>query len=133
MPKLAKFMESLTQEQDKQVMMGTIKPSNLPRSGCQRFQGGFKGNKKAKKPLEQKRDKNKSQEDPQGSKKNFQKKKNKEEMSKCYGKKFLWLWDQNRQLDSRNQSFPICNRNKQYNTKGSNLVPYSGRLKVDPH
>ena len=27
MPKLADFMESLTQEQDKLVMMGTIKPS----------------------------------------------------------------------------------------------------------
>ena len=27
MPKLAEFMESLTQEQDKFVMMGTIKPS----------------------------------------------------------------------------------------------------------
>ena len=27
MPKLAEFMESLTQEQDKLVIMGTIKPS----------------------------------------------------------------------------------------------------------
>ena len=27
MPKLVEFMESLTQEQDKLVMMGTIKPS----------------------------------------------------------------------------------------------------------
>ena len=27
MPKLTEFMESLTQEQDKLVMMGTIKPS----------------------------------------------------------------------------------------------------------
>ena len=35
----------------------------------------------------------------------------------------------NRQLDSRNQSFPICNRNKMFKTKGSNLVPYFGRLK----
>ena len=32
-------------------------------------------------------------------------------------------------LDSRNQSFPICNRNKMSNTKGSDLVPYSERLK----
>ena len=40
-------------------------------------------NKKAKKPPKQKRDKNKSPEEPQGSKKNFQKKKNKGEMSKC--------------------------------------------------
>ena len=29
-------------------------------------------------------------------------------------------------FDSRNQSFPICNRNKMSNTKGSDLVPYSG-------
>ena len=35
----------------------------------------------------------------------------------------------NRQLDSRNQSFPICKRNQISNTKGSKLVPYSGRLK----
>ena len=35
----------------------------------------------------------------------------------------------NRQLDSRNQSFPIFNRNKMSNTKRSNLVPYSGWLK----
>ena len=32
-------------------------------------------------------------------------------------------------FDSRNQSFPICNRNKMSNTKGSDLVPYSRRLK----
>ena len=32
-------------------------------------------------------------------------------------------------FDSRNQSFPICNRNKMSNTKGLDLVPYSGRLK----
>ena len=32
-----------------------------------------------------------------------------------------------RQLDSRNQSFPICKRNQISNTKGSKLVPYSGR------
>ena len=31
--------------------------------------------------------------------------------------------------DSRNQSFPICNRNKMSNTKGSDLIPYSERLK----
>ena len=28
-----------------------------------------------------------------------------------YGEKLLWLGYHNRQLDSRNQSFPICNRN----------------------
>ena len=43
----------------------------------------LKGKKKSKKPPDQKRDKNKSQEEPQGSKKNFKKKKNKGEMSKC--------------------------------------------------
>ena len=32
-------------------------------------------------------------------------------------------------FNSKNQSFPICNGNKMSNTKGSNLVPYSGRLK----
>ena len=30
----------------------------------------------------------------------------------------------NRQLDSRTQTLPICNRNKMSNTKGSNLIPY---------
>ena len=42
-----------------------------------------KERKKAKKAPEKKRYKNKSQEELQGSKKNFQKKKNKGEMSKC--------------------------------------------------
>ena len=42
-----------------------------------------KGNNKSKKPPEKKRDKNKSQEEPQGSNKNSQKKKNKGEMSEC--------------------------------------------------
>ena len=42
-----------------------------------------KSKKKAKNPPEQKRDKNKSPEEPQGSKKNPQKKKNKGKMSKC--------------------------------------------------
>ena len=35
----------------------------------------------------------------------------------------------NRQLDSINQSFPICKRNQISNTKGSYLIPYSGWLK----
>ena len=83
MPKLVDFMESLTQEQDKLVMMGTIKPSK-----DQALVGGdsrvdSEGKKKSKKPPEEKRDKNKPQEEPQGSKKNFQKKKNKGEMRKC--------------------------------------------------
>ena len=42
-----------------------------------------KTRKKAKNPPKQNRDKNKSQEELQGSKKNFQKKKNKGEMRKC--------------------------------------------------
>ena len=83
MPKLAEFMESLTQEQDKLVMMGTIKPSKYQALVAIDSRVDSKGKKKAKKPPEQKRDKNKSQEEPQGSKKNFQKKKNKGEMSKC--------------------------------------------------
>ena len=42
-----------------------------------------KRKKKAKKPPEKKRDKKQSPEDPQGPKKNYQKKKNKGEMNKC--------------------------------------------------
>ena len=76
-------MESLTQEQDKLVMMGTIKPSKDQDLVAGDSRVNSKGKKKSKKPPEKKRDKNKSQEDPQGSKKNFQKKKNKGEMSKC--------------------------------------------------
>ena len=83
MPKLAEFMESLTQEQDKLVMMGTIKPSKDQALVARDSRVDSKGKKKYKKTPEQKRDNNKSQEDPQGSKKNFQKKKNKGEMSKC--------------------------------------------------
>ena len=83
MPKLAEFMESLTQEQDKLVMMGTIKPSKYQALIARDSKVDSKRKKKAKNPPEQKRDKYKSQEEPQGSKKNFQKKKNKGEMSKC--------------------------------------------------
>ena len=77
MPKLA--VESLTQEQDKLVMMGTIKPSKDQALVVGDSRVDSKGKKKAKNPLDQKRDKNKSQEESQGSKKNFQKKKNKGE------------------------------------------------------
>ena len=35
-------------------------------------------------------------------------------------------------FDSKNQSFPICNRNKMSNTKGSDLIPYSRKLKQIP-
>ena len=82
MASLADFMESLTQEQDKLVMMGTIKPSKDQALVAGDLRVDSKGKKKSKKPPEQKRDKNKSPEEPQGSKKNFQKKKNKGEMSK---------------------------------------------------
>ena len=83
MPKLVDFMESLTQEQDKLVMMGTIKPSKDQALVAIDSRVDSKSNKKAKNPPEQKRDKSKSQEEPQGSKKNSQKKKNKGEMRKC--------------------------------------------------
>ena len=76
-PKLAEFMESLTQEQDKLVMMGTIKPSKYQALVAGYLKVDSKIKKKDKNPPEQKRDKNKSQEEPQGSKKNSQKKKNK--------------------------------------------------------
>ena len=77
MPKLVEFMESLTQEQDKLVMMGTIKPSKDQALVAEDSRVDSNGKKKSKKPPEQKRDKSKSQEEPSGSKENFQKKKNK--------------------------------------------------------
>ena len=83
MPSLADFMESLTQEQDNLVMIGTIKPSKNQALVARDLRVDSKGKKKAKKPPEQKRDKNKSPKEPQGSKKKPQKKKNKGEMSKC--------------------------------------------------
>ena len=83
MPSLAYFMESLTQEQDKLVMMGTIKPFKDQALVAGDLRVDSKSKKKAKKPLEQKRDKKKSPDEPQGSKKNYQNKKNKGEMSKC--------------------------------------------------
>ena len=42
MPSLAYFMESLTQEQDKLVMMGTIKPSKDQALVVEGLKGGFK-------------------------------------------------------------------------------------------
>ena len=68
MPKLAEFMESLTQEQDKMVMMGNIKPSKDQDLVAKDLRVDSKGKKKAKKAPEQKRDKKKSQEKPQGAK-----------------------------------------------------------------
>ena len=84
MPKLAEFTESFTHEQDKLVMMGTIKPFEDQYLVAGDSRVDSKSKKKTKKPPEQKRDKNKSPEEPQGSKKNDQKKKKKKgEMSKC--------------------------------------------------
>ena len=71
MPKLAMFMESLIQEQDKLVMMGSIKPSKDQDLVAIDSRVDSKGNNKRKKPPEQKRYKNKSEEEPQGSNKNF--------------------------------------------------------------
>ena len=64
-------------------MMGTIKPSKDQDLVAGDLKVDSKRKKKAKNPPEKKRDKNKSPEEPQGSKKNYQKKKNKGEMSKC--------------------------------------------------
>ena len=76
-PKLAEFMESLTQEQDKLVMVGTIKPSKDQDLVAGDSKVDSKRKEKAKNQPEQKRDKSNSQEEPSGSKKKFQKKKNK--------------------------------------------------------
>ena len=71
MPSLADFMESLTQEQDKLVMMGTIKPSKYQALIARDSRVDSKVKNKAKNPPEQKRDKKQSSEEPQGSKKNY--------------------------------------------------------------
>ena len=81
MPKLVEFMESLTQEKYNLVMMGTIKPAKDQALVAGDSRVHSKSKKKDKNTPEQKRDKNKSQEEPQGFKKNSQKKKNKGEMS----------------------------------------------------
>ena len=59
-------------------MMGSIKPSKDKDLVAEDSRVDSKSKKKDKNPPEQKRDKNKSQEEPQGSKKNFLKKKNKD-------------------------------------------------------
>ena len=61
MPKLVEFMESFTQEQDKLVMMGIIKPSKDQYLVAGDSKVDLKSNKKDKKPPEQKRDNSKSQ------------------------------------------------------------------------
>ena len=91
MTSLAYFMESLTQEQDKLVVMGTIKPSKDQDLVVGDYKFDSKGNKKAKNPQLKKGDKPNSQEESSNSKKkNFQKKKGKVEGSKFayYGKGF---------------------------------------------
>ena len=70
MPKLVEFMESLTQEQDKLVMMGTIKPSKDQYLVAVDSKVDSKRKKKSKNPPEKKKDKEKSQEEFFGSKKN---------------------------------------------------------------
>ena len=57
MPSLADFMEYLTQEQDKLVMMGTIKPSKDQALVAGDSRVDSKSKKKSKKPPEQKRGK----------------------------------------------------------------------------
>ena len=76
-------MESLRQEQATLVMMGIIKPSKDQALVTGDLKVDSKSKKKDKKPPEKKRDKSKSQEEPFGSKKNFQKMKNKGEINKC--------------------------------------------------
>ena len=83
MSKIAEFMESLTREQDKLVMMGTIKPSKYQALVAGDLRVDSKGKNKSKKPPKKKIDKNKYPQEPQRFKKNPQKKKNKVEMSKC--------------------------------------------------
>ena len=70
MPKLAEFMESITQEQDKLVMMSTIKPSKYQDLVAGDSKVDSKRKKKSKKELEKKRYKAKSQEESSNSKKN---------------------------------------------------------------
>ena len=57
MPSLVYFMESLTQEQDKLVMMGAIKPSKDQALVAGDLRVYSKRKKKAKNPPEKKRDK----------------------------------------------------------------------------
>ena len=83
MPSLAEFMESLTQRQNKLVMMGTIKPSKDQALVVGDSKMDSKGKKKAssKKPPSQNKDKSKSHEESSSSRKNSQKKKGKCELS----------------------------------------------------
>ena len=69
MPSLAEFMESLTQEQDKLVMTGTIKPSKDQALVAGDSRVDSKSKKKAKNPPKKGRDKKQSPEDQQGPRK----------------------------------------------------------------
>ena len=57
MPKIVEFIESLTQEKDKLVMMGTIKPSKDQALVAGDSKVDSKRKRKDKNPPEQKRDK----------------------------------------------------------------------------
>ena len=63
-------MESLTQEQDKLVMMGTIKPSKDQALVVGDSKVDSKGKKKSKKPPDQKKVNSNSHEESSSSKKN---------------------------------------------------------------
>ena len=77
-------MEYLTHEQDKFVLMGTIKPSKDQDLVVGDSKVDSKGKKKAKKSPDKKRDKSESHEESSNSNKNnFHKKKGKGEGSKC--------------------------------------------------
>ena len=69
MPSLAYFMESLTQDKDKLVLMGTIKPSKDQALVARDSKVNSKYNNKAKNPLYKKGDKSKSQEESSNSQK----------------------------------------------------------------
>ena len=69
MPSLANFMESLIQEQDKLVMMGTIKPSKDQDLVVGHSNMDSKVNNKAKNPPDQNGEKSKSHEESLNSKK----------------------------------------------------------------
>ena len=63
MPKLVEFTESLTQEEDKLVVMGTIKPSKDQYLVARYSRMDSEGKKKYKNPPNQKGNKSNSQED----------------------------------------------------------------------
>ena len=69
-PSLTDFMESLTQKQDKLVLIDTIKPSKDQALVSGDSKVNSKDKKKSKKPLDKKGDKPKSQEESSNSKKN---------------------------------------------------------------